>query len=164
MKRTTWVVMFGVAAFSLAQHAFAAKNWPQFRGPNRDGFSSETGLLKKWPENGPPKVWTVTGAGQGYSTVAVAGGLIFGTGKKDGQEQVWALDEATGELTLIGHTTENIQFPRGFAIDPTGTWLYAMNQKGDTIVQLAIDQETGELTPTGVITEAPVPVSMVFKQ
>jgi 6-phosphogluconolactonase len=74
------------------------------------------------------------------------------------------INEATGELTLIGHTTENIQFPRGFAIDPTGTWLYAMNQKGDTIIQLAINQETGELSPTGLITDAPVPVSMAFKQ
>lgn len=75
----------------------------------------------------------------------------------------YSIDEATGELTLIGHTTENIQFPRGFNFDPTGTWLYALNQKGDTIVQHAIDQETGELTPTGVIIEAPVPVSIVFK-
>ncbi len=76
----------------------------------------------------------------------------------------YSIDEATGELTLIGHTTENIQFPRGFNFDPTGTWLYALNQKGDTIVQLAIDQSSGELSPTGLITEAPVPVSIVFKQ
>jgi 6-phosphogluconolactonase len=70
----------------------------------------------------------------------------------------------TGELTLVGHTTENIQFPRGFNFDPTGTWLYALNQKGDSIVQLAIDPATGELTPTGVLIETPVPVSLVFKQ
>lgn len=74
------------------------------------------------------------------------------------------IDEETGELTLIGHTTENIQFPRGFNFDPTGTWLYALNQKGDSIVQLAIDPATGELTPTGVVIETPVPVSLVFKQ
>jgi 6-phosphogluconolactonase len=76
----------------------------------------------------------------------------------------YSIDQATGELTLIGHTTENIDFPRGFAIDPTGKWLYAMNQHADTIVQFEINVETGELTPTGNITEAPVPVSMVFKQ
>jgi len=61
-------------------------------------------------------------------------------------------------------TFENIQFPRGFNFDPTATWLYALNQKGDTIVQLAIDQSSGELSPTGLITEAPVPVSIVFTQ
>ena len=46
--------------------------------------------------------------------------------------------------------------------DPTGTWLYALNQKGDSIVQFAIDQQTGELTPTGNVAEVPTPVSLVF--
>ncbi len=75
----------------------------------------------------------------------------------------YTIDEATGELTLIGHTTEGIQFPRAFSFDPTGTWLYALNQKGDTIAQFVIDQETGELSATGLVTEVPVPVSIVFK-
>jgi 6-phosphogluconolactonase (cycloisomerase 2 family) len=75
----------------------------------------------------------------------------------------YSIDEATGELTLIGHTTENIQFPRSFAIDPTGVWLYALNQKGDSIVQHTIDQSTGELSPTGMVTAVPVPVALVFK-
>lgn len=75
----------------------------------------------------------------------------------------YAIDESSGELTLISHTTEGIAFPRAFNFDPSGTWLYACNQKGDTIVQFAIDQESGELTPTRVVTETPVPVSLVFK-
>ena len=32
-----------------------AADWPQFRGPNRDGKSLESGLLKQWPENRPGK-------------------------------------------------------------------------------------------------------------
>ncbi len=75
----------------------------------------------------------------------------------------FSIDEATGELTLIGHATEGIQFPRAFNFDPTGKWLYAANQKGDTIVQFEINQETGELTPTGLVIDTPVPVSLVFK-
>jgi 6-phosphogluconolactonase (cycloisomerase 2 family) len=58
--------------------------------------------------------------------------------------------------------TEDIAFPRAIQLDPTGTWLYALNQKGDSIVQFTIDQETGELTPTGNIAEVPTPVSLVF--
>ena len=58
--------------------------------------------------------------------------------------------------------TEDIAFPRALAFDPTATWLYALNQKGDSIVQFAIDQETGKLTPTGNVTEVPTPVSLVF--
>jgi len=73
------------------------------------------------------------------------------------------IDEATGKLTLIGHTTQDIQFPRSFNMDPTGTWLYAANQKGDTIIQYNIDQTTGELKPTGQVVDAPVPVCIVFK-
>jgi 6-phosphogluconolactonase len=75
----------------------------------------------------------------------------------------YSIDQATGELTLIGHATEGIQFPRAFNFDPTGTWLYAANQKGDTLVQFEINQETGELTPTGLVIDTPVPVSLVFK-
>ena len=33
--------------------ASASSDWPQWRGPNRDGHSSDTGLLKRWPEGGP---------------------------------------------------------------------------------------------------------------
>lgn len=71
-------------------------DWPQFRGPHRNGYSDETGLLKKWPDGGPPKVWTATGLGGGYSSVSVAGGLIFATGLKSSQQHVFALDETTG--------------------------------------------------------------------
>jgi 6-phosphogluconolactonase (cycloisomerase 2 family) len=74
----------------------------------------------------------------------------------------WAVDPETGELTLLGHTTDDIEVPRNFAIDPTGTWLYVANQEGDSIVQFAIDQETGELTPTGNVVETSKPVALVF--
>src|SRR4030042_630118 len=47
-------------------------NWPQFRGLNLDGKSSETGLLKKWPQGGPELLWYVEGLGIGFSSVAVA--------------------------------------------------------------------------------------------
>ncbi|MBM3734499.1 MAG: polyvinylalcohol dehydrogenase [Acidobacteria bacterium] len=75
--------------------AFAA-DWPQWRGPNRDGKSAETGLLKQWPAEGPKKVWTATGLGQGYSSMTVAGGRIFTQGQS-GNQFVVALDEKTGK-------------------------------------------------------------------
>lgn len=74
----------------------------------------------------------------------------------------YIIDQQTGQLTLIGHTSEGLDFPRGFALDPTGTWLYAANQQGDSIVQFAIDPETGALSPTGQVTATPTPVSIVF--
>jgi 6-phosphogluconolactonase len=74
---------------------------------------------------------------------------------------VYRLDEQ-GVPERVQLVTEDIAFPRAFQLDPTGTWLYALNQKGDSVVQFAIDQETGELTPTGNIAEVPTPVSLVF--
>jgi len=53
-----------------------AADWPQFRGPNRDGISTESGLLRAWPEAGPEVLWTVEVA-QGYSGAAIHGGRVY---------------------------------------------------------------------------------------
>ncbi len=50
-----------------------AEDWPQWRGPNRDNKSAETGLLKKWPKGGPKLLWTYEEAGNAYSSFAVVG-------------------------------------------------------------------------------------------
>ncbi len=69
----------------------------------------------------------------------------------------FAVDPASGLLTLIGHTTENIGVPWSFAIDASGERLYAANYDADSITQFAIDPETGELTSTGETTSIPKP-------
>lgn len=58
-----------------------AADWPQFRGPTRDGQSPETGLLKQWPEGGPQLLHTISGMGEGYSSPSIAGEKIYITGK-----------------------------------------------------------------------------------
>ena len=74
----------------------------------------------------------------------------------------YTIDGTTGKLTLIGYTTAGIKYPRNFAIDPTGTWLYACNQQADTIVPFRIDTTTGTLTASGQVTTTPTPVALVF--
>jgi hypothetical protein len=54
--------------------------WPQWRGPNRNSVSTETGLLKEWPKEGPPLVWQVEGIGMGIASLVVAGGQIYTQG------------------------------------------------------------------------------------
>lgn len=70
----------------------SAADWPQFHGPHRDNKSTDTGLLKKWPEGGPSRIWEATGIGQGYSTVAIVGNRIYTTGAIDGDCVITALD------------------------------------------------------------------------
>ena len=53
-----------------------AADWPQWRGPNRDGTSKETGLLKSWPKEGPKLAWTYKNADAGYSCPAIVGELL----------------------------------------------------------------------------------------
>ena len=53
-----------------------AADWPQFRGPDRDGTSRETGLLRAWPEGGPELLWE-TSMGQGYSAAAIHSGKVY---------------------------------------------------------------------------------------
>jgi outer membrane protein assembly factor BamB len=55
----------------------AALDWPQWRGPNRNGISQETGLLKEWPKEGPKLLWQVKAIGLGYSTPAVLGDSLY---------------------------------------------------------------------------------------
>lgn len=67
-------------------------DWPQFRGPYRDGKSRETGLLQQWPDQGPVLAWEVDGLGDGYSSAAIAQGLVYTTGMLEGQGYVFAFD------------------------------------------------------------------------
>ncbi len=115
-----------------------ALDWPQWRGPQRDGLSQETGLLKQWPKAGPKLLWQVDKVGSGYSTPAVVGDRIYlvsNKGKKN--EFVEALNAQDGQQvwsTRIGEVGPNLgpQYP-GSRGTPTvdGDLLYAVGSNGD---------------------------------
>jgi outer membrane protein assembly factor BamB len=119
----------------LISTAGGADDWPQWRGPNRDGLSPETGLLSSWPAGGPPLVWKAAGLGTGYSTVTVSGGRIFTLGAGRDIEYLVALDAGTGKelwRTRIGRRYENNRGdgPRG-APTVDGARVYALGGNGD---------------------------------
>jgi len=77
------VLICGIAGDSAAVAAELAAetgNWPQWRGPNRDGISTDTGLLQDWSEQEPVLVWQSEGFGSGYASVSVVGDRIYTTG------------------------------------------------------------------------------------
>src|ERR1019366_8674824 len=116
----------------LARLAWAA-DWPQWRGPNRDGISAETGLLDAWPKGGPPLVWKIEGLGEGYSSAAIAGGRLFIQGQHADEECVLAFDANTGKQLWRAHT--GIPFRESKGDGPRGT----PTVDGDRVYALAAD-------------------------
>jgi outer membrane protein assembly factor BamB len=76
----------------LRSSAGKSRDWPGWLGPNRDGKSPDTGLLKEWPDGGPSLVWQVNGIGKGFSTVAVVNDTIYTTGVVGSNLVIFAFD------------------------------------------------------------------------
>src|ERR1043166_3199726 len=105
--------MARIAAVLLISLTAAAGDWPQWRGPNRDGISSETGLLTSWPAGGPRVVWKTTGLGEGYSSFSIVKGRLYTQGQRGDQEYVYAFDIKTGTKLWEGPTGRPHRAPRG---------------------------------------------------
>ncbi|HYN10161.1 MAG TPA: PQQ-binding-like beta-propeller repeat protein [Vicinamibacterales bacterium] len=116
----------------------AGGNWPQWRGPQRDGVSTETGLLTSWPQGGPKRLFMASGLGRGFSSVAVTGGRIYTMGDRRDGQYVLALDEETGKqiwATRIGGVHEDPDGFGGARGTPTidGELLYAIGTDGSLV-------------------------------
>jgi outer membrane protein assembly factor BamB len=85
--------MVMVLAMTLALvSALQAADWPQWRGPNRDAVSAETGLLKEWPKEGPTLLWKMEGLGKGFSSVSIVGDTLYTMGDRSGTSYIVAVD------------------------------------------------------------------------
>lgn len=120
--------------------------WPQFRGPKRDNKSTEIGLLKQWPQGGPRLLWKAAGFGQGYSSVAVSGGLVITLGDAQGGSFVHAVEEATGTPVWtsprVGGVGGNYEGTKSTpAVDLENRRVYALGQFGDLV---CLNLQTGE--------------------
>jgi outer membrane protein assembly factor BamB len=120
-----------------------AADWFQWRGPDRNGLSAETGLLQQWPPAGPTRLWSASGLGAGYGSVSVGGDRVFVQGLRNGQSGVSALNRADGRLLWwkpIGGTAGNDRGP-GPRGTPTvdGDRLYVLTEAGDLAALGAAD-------------------------
>jgi outer membrane protein assembly factor BamB len=87
-------VSFGIA-FTLAVSSSIGQKineWPGFHGAGRKNKSAETGLIKDWPKDGPKFLLAIQGLGEGYSSVSIAGGLLYTSGSTIDQTYVYAFD------------------------------------------------------------------------
>ena len=151
MKHPRFLLLLSVTVAAVLSLSTVVSNrtlddWPQWRGPNRDGISTEKGLLKAWPAAGPPLAWRTTGAGEGYSSFAAAHGRLYTMGARDGTEYVMAFDAATGKKLwerASGQRFSNDQGdgPRGTPV-VDGTQLYSLGASGDLT---SIEAATGKV-------------------
>lgn len=137
----------------LVAGATMAKDWPQWRGPVRDGISQETGLLASWPAAGPKVLWHAP-LGGGFSSMAVADGRVLTEYQTKEAQWTVALDEKTGQPLWKVQTGKNFAgsgFP-GPRSTPTvdGKNVYIMSPEGDLF---CLKAATGkEIWKTNILT------------
>lgn len=141
----------------------AAADWPQYRGPQRDGVSLEKGWLATWPEDGLEVLWKRE-VGEGYSTVAVARGRVYTMGlvgsAKDLREKIWCFDAATGDVVWEHSYPAKATPYRGTRCTPTvdgsAVFTYGVNgqlccldaESGKIVWQKDVQQDLGAKMPT----------------
>jgi len=125
-----------------AQNALCGQfDWPQWQGPDRNAVSKETGLLKEWPQDGPPLAWRVGDLGGGFSAPSIVGGRIFGMSNRGSDEVAWALSETNGKelwVTRLGPAYQGQGMPQGSegpGAIPTvdGDRLYVVGDAGNLV-------------------------------
>lgn len=151
MQSSTKVVAGALFAAVLVSMPLEVSNrvmddWPQWRGPNRDGISTEKGLLKAWPAGGPPLAWQATGAGEGYSSFAAAHGRLYTLGARADAEYVIAFDAASGKRVWETQHGRRFSNDRGDGPRSTptvdGDRLYVFGASGDLSV---LDAASGKI-------------------
>jgi outer membrane protein assembly factor BamB len=150
---------FAVVVLSASTTLFAAKpgDWPQWRGPNRDGISQDKGLLTEWPEDGPKIAWQIDTIGDGYATLSIVDGRIFTQGNVDGEGRIICLKESDGSVIWSVHPpgqTKVYKHGRGDgargAVTVDKKFVYAEGGAGDVT---CLNTETGEVVWTKHLTD-----------
>jgi outer membrane protein assembly factor BamB len=128
-----------VFAAGFADVAASTSDWPQWRGPERNGVSPERGLLKEWPAGGPKLLWQVNDIGDGYSTPAVVGTRIYLLSNRGMENEfVQALSTQDGKpvwttrIGNVGNPNQNPPYAKARST-PTvdGKFVYALGSDGD---------------------------------
>lgn len=143
VRSTAVAALVSIVAITSAASP-APADWPGWRGPKRDGLSTETGLLKEWKPGAPPLQTRIDGLGAGLSSISISSGRIYTMGDSGGTQNVIAIDQATGKIAWsakVGNPfNDEYGGPRG---TPTvdGGLVYAMGTEGDLV---CLDAATGK--------------------
>lgn len=150
----------------------SSPDWPEWRGPLRDGISPGSGLLQSWPEGGPPLLWTTDGLGQGYSSASMKGDRLFIQGALRGKSMLFGLNRATGEILWSLPTgpmfkkntgsgpggTPSIDAERVYALSAMGRIVCAHAASGEPIWSRDLVEDFGGRRNGWGFTESPLVV------
>ena len=134
-----------LAAILAAGCGARASDWPQWRGPNRDGISAEADWSSQWPADGPKPLWRAT-VGIGCSSVSVVGDRVFTMGNQCVADTVWCCDAKTG-LPVWKHTYANPLDARNYEGGPgatptvDGNFVFTLSRTGQLF---CLDARTGK--------------------
>jgi outer membrane protein assembly factor BamB len=122
------------AALLLAGTDTSANDWPHWRGPHRNGISTESGWSAELPAGGPKVLWTAK-VGLGYSSIAVVGDRAYTLGNSDGKDTVYCLDAASGRVVWqhsYAHPVDAKYYSGGASATPTveGGRVYTLARRG----------------------------------
>jgi hypothetical protein len=141
MKSKFTVTLATFALLPLAN--LISADWPQWRGLNRDDVSTETGLAKEWPPEGPKLVWMSKDAGLGYSGYSIVGDTLYTMGAQDAVEYVIAINVNTGKEKWSAEAGPLLTngWGDGPRSTPTvsGDKVYALSGKGHLVAFNAAD-------------------------
>src|SRR5258706_3585574 len=138
-KHLFFAMLWLTTGLCLVPSTIQADDWPQWRGPQRNGVSRETGLLKQWPKEGPKLHWGLTDTGRGYSTPSVVGDRLYLLSNEGLENEfVAALSVKDGKrawttrLGNVGNPKQNTNCPAARST-PTvdGQLLYALASDAD---------------------------------
>lgn len=130
------VIVIGVVAVNFCSTTGAA-DWPNYRGPNYDGVSSEAGWRSTWPEEGPRLLWERS-IGTGFASMAVSNGRVYSMGNMNDHDILYCLDAETGKeiwKTSYACPLLNKNHEGGPCATPTveGDAVYTLSKNGDAI-------------------------------
>ncbi|MEZ6045668.1 MAG: PQQ-binding-like beta-propeller repeat protein [Planctomycetaceae bacterium] len=133
-----WLITWSlILTFAIPFNSIKADDWPQWRGPHRNGMSDETGLSFDWKQNPPKLLWSLDGLGSGYASVAVVGDRIYTTSNGNVSQAVIAIDGKSQQRIWAGKMTDDV--PKhgydGSRCTPyiDGEYLYAIPSSGKII-------------------------------
>jgi len=146
MKSYVHLLVLGLSMFVIVCTTTHAADWPNYRGPNHNGISSETDWSANWPEAGPKVLWKAA-IGTGFASMAVSDGKVYATGNIDDKDFLYCFDAATGKeiwkksypCPLYSKSHEG-----GPCATPTieGNAVYTLSKDGDAI---RFNASTGEI-------------------